>query len=318
MENDGQLTFEDDPLFVKQSKAHKLLEEGKFSNAISLYESIIKENPNFPGVMDGIKASKFWISKKNKLKKVIPSYDKGKLLLKEWRSFEKYMSRNHLKHGRTTAAIQKFVFCDIIESFAKAYNEGIVPDTVILIEIGDLLKRLGNYDRAIDVYEYAWGFNNEDSSLLAKLGDCYFSIDETSKAKVLFREAFFLDPGQIELDQIDAPFIHMLYRETLASIEDPEVAVYWVPITAEIKSAFNVKREPKKGEIDELRSKIEKLEDEYNTNKKRRVYIEPKLINHYFWLIDTLKIVSGSKKEIEKSLQRINEINPKVFAQYLE
>ena len=84
MENGGQLTFEDDPLYVKQNKAHKFLEEGNFSNAISLYESIIKENPNFPGVLDGIKASKFWKNKKNKLTKFITAYDKGKLLLKEW------------------------------------------------------------------------------------------------------------------------------------------------------------------------------------------------------------------------------------------
>lgn len=318
MENGGQLTFEDDPLYVKQNKAHKFLEEGNFSYAISLYESIIKENPNFPGVLDGIKVSKFWKSKKNKLTKFITAYDKGKLLLKEWKSFEKYMNKNHVKHGRSTAAIQKYIFCDIIESFTKAYNEGVVPDTAILIQIGDLFKGLGNYERAIDVYEYARSFNVDDSSLLTKLGDCYFSIDETSKAKVLFREAFFLDPGQIELDQIDSPFIHMLYKETLTSIEYPEVAVYWVPVIAEIKGAFNVKREPKKGELDELRSKITKLEQEFEINRKKRMYIEPKLINHYFWLIDTLKMVLGSKKEIELLLQKINKINPRIFSQYLE
>ena len=46
--------------------------------------------------------------------------------------------------------------------------------------------------------------------------------------------------------------------------------------------------------------------------------MEPKLLNHYFWLIDTLKILGGSRKEIEQSLQRINEINPDVFSRYLE
>ena len=173
-------------------------------------------------------------------------------------------------------------------------------------------------EKAIDVYEYTRGFKVEDSSLLAKLGDCYFSIDETSKAKVLFREAFFLDPGQIELDQIESPFIHMLYKETLRRIEIPEVAVYWVPVIAEIKSAFNVKREPKKGELEELRTKISKLEEEYEVNRKKRDYIEPKLINHYFWLIDTLKMLSGSKKEIETSLHKINKINPTIFTQYLQ
>ncbi|MCK5095125.1 MAG: hypothetical protein KAR18_10385, partial [Spirochaetes bacterium] len=144
------------------------------------------------------------------------------------------------------------------------------------------------------------------------------SIDESSKAKVLFREAFFLDPGQIELDQIESPFIHMLYRKTIEIIKDPGLTIYWLPILAELKSAFNVKREPKKGELDELRNKIKKLENEYINNRKRRMYIEPRLLNHYFWLIDTLKISGGSKKEIEQSLQSINEINPEIFAQYLE
>jgi tetratricopeptide (TPR) repeat protein len=317
MENGGQLTFEDDPLFVKQNKAHKYLEAGDFSEAIELFENILKENPNFPGANDGVKASKFWINKKNRLKKYLAAYDRGKQLLKEWRDFERYMKKNGVKHGRVTSAIQKFIFGDIIESFTKAYSEGIVPDTGILIQIGDLFKRLGNYEKAIDIYEYARGFNIEDSSLLAKLGDCYFSIDETSKAKVLFREAFFLDPGQIELNQIESPFIHMLYKKTLSTIQDPEVAVYWVPVIAELQSAFNVKREPKRGELEELRNKITKLEEEFQNNRKKRMYIEPKLINHYFWLIDTLKILSGSKKEIEQSLQKINQINPEIFAKYL-
>ena len=110
----------------------------------------------------------------------------------------------------------------------------------------------------------------------------------------------------------------MLYRKTIEIIKDPGLTVYWLPILAELKSAFNVKREPKKGELDELRNKIKKLENEYINNRKRRMYIEPRLLNHYFWLIDTLKISGGSKKEIEQSLQSINEINPEIFAQYLE
>jgi len=318
MEIDGQLTFEDDPLFIKQNKAHKFLEEGNFEEAIELFEAIFKENQNYPGVLDGIKAAKFWASKKNKLKKYTNSYHKGKLLLKEWRDFEKFMSKNSLRHGRSTVSIQKYIFSGIIESFAEAYNEGVIPDADILIQIGDCFKKLGTFEKAIEIYEYARSFNSDDPSLLAKLGDCYFSIDETSKAKVLFREAFFLDPGQIEMEQIESPFMHMLYQKTKEMIKDPELTLYWIPVVAEINRAFNVKREPKKGELEKLRSEIKNLEEEYNTNRKRRMYIEPKLLNHYFWLIDTLKIIGGSKKEIEQFLQKINDINPEIFSRYLE
>jgi len=318
MENDGQLTFEDDPLYIKQNRAHKLLEEGNFNEAIALFENIIHENSNYPGVADGVKAARFWISRKNRAKKYSSPYDKARLLLKEWKDFEKYMVKNNLRHGRSTSAIQKYIFGDIIESFTDAYNEGVAPDTGILVQIGDCFKKLGNYERAIDIYEYARSFNKEDPGLLSKLGDCYFSIDETSKAKVLFREAFFIDPGQIELDCIESPFIHMLFKKTMEKVSDKEVSVYWFPVIAEINKAFNVKREPKKGELEKLRSEIEALEEEYAKNRRRRPYIEPKLLNHYFWLIDTLKIIGGSRKEIENSLQRINEIDPEIFSRYLE
>jgi len=318
MENDGQLTFEDDPLYIKQNRAHKLLEEGSFTEAIRLFENIISENEEYPGVPDGIRAARFWIGRAHKLRKYNNPYDKAKLLLKEWRDFERYMAKNSVKHGRSTAAIQKYIFSDIIESFTKAYNEGVVPDTAILGQIGDCFKKLGNYEKAIELYEYARSFDREDPALLSKLGDCYFSIDETSKAKVLFREAFFIDPGLIELDCIESPFIHMLYEKTVQEIRNPEVSVFWLPVVAELNRAFNVKREPKKGELEKLRNEIQKLEAEYSTNKKRRMYIKPKLINHYFWLIDSLKIVGGSKKEIEESLQRINEIDPEIFSRYME
>lgn len=318
MENDGQLTFEDDPLYVKQNKANIMLEEGNFRDAIALFDKIIKENTHYPGAADSRKAGKFWINRKNKHNRHHNSYDKAKLLLKEWRDFEKYMTRNNIKYGRSAASIQKYIFSDIISSFTKAYNEGIAPDTDILIQIGDCFKKLGNYEKAIDIYEYARSFNKDDPALLSKLGDCYFSINETPKAKVLFREAFFLDPGQIELECIESPFIHMLYQKTEAQVQNAEISMYWLPVIAEINSAFNVKREPKKGELDKLRSEIEKLENEYRANKRKRPYIEPKLINHYFWLIDTLKIIGGSKKEIEKLLQRIYEIDSKIYALYLE
>ncbi len=318
MENDGQLTFEDDPLYIKQNRAHKLLEEGSFSDAIALFENIIGENAGYPGVPDGIRAARFWIGRENKLKKYSNPYGKARLLLKEWRDFEKFMTKNSVKHGRSTAAIQKYIFRDIIESFTQAYNEGVAPDTGILIQIGDCFKKLGNFERAIDMFEYARSFDKEDPSLLSKLGDCYFSIDETSKAKVLFREAFFIDPGLIELDSIESPFIHMVYAKTVQQISNPDTSIYWIPVIAEVSRAFNVKREPKKGEIEKLREEIRKLEAEYSTNKKMRDYIKPKLINHYFWLIDSLKIVGGSKKEIEESLGRINEIDSEIFSQYMK
>jgi tetratricopeptide (TPR) repeat protein len=318
MENDGHINFGDDPLYVKQNRAHTLLEEGRFEEAIELFEAIGRENANYPGISDGIKAARFWVSRRGKLHKFSSPYDKGRLFLKEWLEFEKYMRRNSVRHGRSTAAIQKYAFGDIIESFAQAYKEGLVPDTNLLAQIGDLFKRLGNYEKAVDVYEYARSFNSCDPALLSKLGDCYFSIDETSKAKVLFREAFFIDPGEIELDQIESPLIQTLYKKTIETIKDHETSIYWVPIIAELTRVFNVKREPKKGELEDLRSMIKRLESEYANNRKKRGYIEPKLLNHYFWLIDTLKILGGSRKEIEQSLQRISEINPDVFSRYLE
>ena len=175
----------------------------------------------------------------------------------------------------------------------------------------------GNYEKAINIYEYARSFHSKDPSLMSKLADCYFSVDETSKSKVLFREAFFLDPGQIDLEGIESPFIHMIHEKTKEQIDNPEVSLFWLPVIAEISGAFNVKREPKKEESEQLRERIQRLENEYITNRKKRLYIEPQLLNHYFWLIDTLKMTGGSKKEIESSLQRINEINPKIFAQYV-
>jgi tetratricopeptide (TPR) repeat protein len=318
MEDDGQLTFEDDPLYIKQNRTHKLLEEGNFSEAITLFENIIRENPKYPGVSEGAQCARFWLNRINKLKKYENSYEKAKHLLKEWKDFEKFMAKNNIRHGRSTVAIQKHVFGDIIESFTKAYNEGVVPDTAILIQIGDCFKKLGNYEKAIDVYEYARSFNSEDPALLSKLGDCYFSIDETSKAKVLFREAFFINPELVDLENIESPFIHSLYEKTYQYIKDPELSIHWLPVIAEINRAFNVKREPKKGELDKLRESIKKLESEYAANKKKRMYLQPKLINHYFWLIDSLKILGGSKKEIEQSLQRINEIDSEIFSLYME
>jgi hypothetical protein len=79
---------------------------------------------------------------------------------------------------------------------------------------------------------------------------------------------------------------------------------------------FSVKRELKQTEAGRLKQSIFSLEAEYEANPSRRALLRPRLLNHYFWLIDHYEISHEDHSLIEEILLKIKVTDPDIYKMY--
>jgi hypothetical protein len=78
---------------------------------------------------------------------------------------------------------------------------------------------------------------------------------------------------------------------------------------------LSIKRELRALEYGKLRQKIFSLEQEIRDDN-RRPLLMPRLINHYFWLIDHLVMNREDQRKIDEILLKIRSLSPEVYKRY--
>ena len=116
----------------------------------------------------------------------------------------------------------------------------------------------------------------------------------------------------MELSYLESPMILRLIERLREHFGDEDVRE-WVPVYGAIYGLFNVKRELRPLELGQLKQSIHQLEREVEEGSTRR---QPRLINHYFWLIDHYLSSGEERARVEEVLARIRDLDPEVFAEY--
>jgi hypothetical protein len=122
---------------------------------------------------------------------------------------------------------------------------------------------------------------------LSEIADIYALVGEEQKARVMFREAFFQDPQDIDIDSFEAELFVRLCAQVKETGLPPEAIREWIPVYGTLWGVLSIKRELRALEYGKLRQKIFSLEQEVR-EESRKPLILPRLVNHYFWLIDHL------------------------------
>ena len=60
MDNNGQLTFSDDPVLNGLNEVYQLIEKGEFTAAVEKADELMNIDPNYPGLLEGYRTAKFW------------------------------------------------------------------------------------------------------------------------------------------------------------------------------------------------------------------------------------------------------------------
>ena len=312
MQEKSQLTFEDNPAFRFYQETFSLIKEGKFEEAYKALEKVLENNADVPIIYATMKCLKFWLNRKEELESMEPGTSKAKYLQGEWKAFEDFMSRKSVYAGRALSSIKFAVYSQIIDNYITQLQRIEVSDGELLIKIGESLLAIKDYQRAKETLLYARKFKRKDARISAYLGECYFFLDEKTKALGCYWEAFLINPLAIDLKQLESPIIRELVKKTA---ENGFVGVeinLWLPVYAEVENSFSVKKELSPKQLGKLQKKIYEYELQYEIGQDRRAEIEPLLINSYICLLDQNKRIHRPEfiqqnRHLLRKLKNLNE-----------
>jgi tetratricopeptide (TPR) repeat protein len=283
--------------------------------ARDILEEAMRVDFDDPEVAYALKCVKWWLARIKKLDECRDAYEKGGFILNQWKSFYSFLDRiEDAAFQPCLYAMRRFVFSSALEYFQDVLGEGENQhEPVLLLQVGQCYKGVGNYDLALRYLQQAIRFRREDGETLAELADVNALLDETRAAKALFREAFFMDPQGVDLRNMESEIIIRL-KDRVASLgfsgsELPE----WIPIYGTIFGVFTVKRALKPVEVGRIRQSVFSLENEIRSGSDNAELLRPRLINRYLWLIDHYENVREDPALIEETMLKIKIIDPVIF-----
>ena len=186
------------------------------------------------------------------------------------------------------------------------------------VKLGYVIKKFGEYETAKNCLLEANSLFSGSAAVLAELADCFALCGEERKAKVLFREAFFLDPQKIDLCFLDSELICCLIRKVSDKGLTGAVLQEWIPVYGVLFGIFTVKRELRSQEVGRLKQEIYAKENESKDPSSDTNILTPRLINLYFWLIDHYVLTNTEQSKINQILLKIKILDPAIYSLFVK
>lgn len=323
MENNGQLTFNDDPILPGINSAFSHLETGEFSTAVKEFSTFLDENPDYPGLADGYRTARFWENRSSDIKNLKEGRQTADFFMKEWEYFDKYCEEKNISQSNAYRAVQKFIFFTASEHYKIAFkNEENPTDNFnLLINLADCFLGLEEYKHAAETLEYCRSAYKTDTRLTTLLAESYFHLGEIPKSLLLFREAFFLNPQEIDMKKIKSEPIRNLYEHCVENISPDQDPREWIPVFAYLSDTFYVKHQLSNQAVDSITKDIYSLEKSYqmmSEDKLSKTNIIPRLINKYLWMYDYFNFQKYDFEALTDIRSRLIEINKDLFEPFFK
>lgn len=323
MDRNGQLTFSDDPLLTGTNEVYQLLEEGRFDEAIGKLNALMDENPDYPGFEASYRAAKFW---KNRDKE-ISSLNKGKqtadFLMTEWDEFKNYSRENNVIDSPAFKAVMRYIFFASSEHYKIAFKEqeSTADNFDLLLNLGTCFLILGEHKSAIETLEYARSSYKNHANLLAMLGEAYFYTEEISKSLLCFKDAFFINPSDIDLGILKSrPIMDIVEAIKRLKPNCSEIRE-WIPVLGYTEDVFYARRNLYAEQVEAIKGEIFTLEKNYQNidrEKIQKTNIVPRLINKYLWMLDYFRFQNYDLENINEIKRRLIQLDPEIFEEYFK
>ncbi|HOJ64108.1 MAG TPA: hypothetical protein PLE45_06775 [Spirochaetota bacterium] len=311
--NHKEMKKNDDSELIKAaSRSLELLKNGTLIEAQNSFEELLKSHFNNDIAESGLKACKYWQTRINKLDSIKENIAKGKFLLNEWKKFENFIEGTRF-NKKVLASIIYFVHKKALDFLKKDLAENRIIDAELIYLTGIANKKIGDYKNAIVCFEKAINIDINNANIIAQLADSYALIDEDEKAKLLFREAFFIEPDIIDIDSLDSNIIHTIISKLYEFHISEKDIKSWIPIYGRVLGLFNVYRELMPVEYGRLKQEIFYLEKEINVESDYMNSKRARLINCYLWLYDYFLIKGNSEKELLQIEDNIKSLSQDIY-----
>jgi tetratricopeptide (TPR) repeat protein len=321
MDKNGQLTFSDDPILNRINEVYQLIENGEFASAAAKINELMDVDSEYPGLIDAYRVAKFWNNREQEIRELDQGKDTAEYLMKQWEIFSEYAESKEMSSSAAFKAAMRYIFFKASDHYKYAFQEQ--QDTSnnfgFLLNLGDCFLRLEEYRLAIETLEYAKSSYRSNAHLMAILGEAYYHIGEIPKSLSCFREAFFINPSEINLGVLRAKPVMDLVGIIKSERDDLRDVNEWIPIYGFIHDVFHVKRTLNAHQVDTIEKDIYSLEVTYQKMNKTQIEnsnIVPRLINKYLWLLDYYTLQNYNFDTITQIRERLLKIDHDLFQEY--
>ena len=311
-------------------RTYETLKTGDAVAALDFLRKALEIDFEHQEVLYTMKCLNWWLEKLKRLDDFHDLYEQGEYILSQWKSYYVFLDRmgeSGFSSGEAVLsqeaadscqyALKRFVYLRALDCFLHILGDGAnQQDPALLLQTGRCCKGAGNWDEALKYLELASRFKRDDSAILSELADVNALLGEAKVAKVLFREAFFLDAQEINVSGLESEMILRLFEEVKElGHSGPELAE-WVPVWGCIWGIFSIKRELKPVELGRLKQSILALENEVRSKSESVPLAKPRLLNRYFWLIDHCEHNRDTSGLIGETMYKIQIIDSVVYEHY--
>ena len=301
-------------------KAYEKLKASDADGAETLLNEALQIDFDHAETKHALKSVHWWIEHTARANKIKNPYEKGSFILSQFKQYYSFLDSLAGNFDCCQYAVRRYVFSSALGCFEDLLGDGVNQhDPGLLLLVGRCYKGTGNYDEALKYLQQAARFKREDGEALAELADVNALLNETDTAKTLFREAFFLNPEKIDLRSMESEMIVRLRERILKEHGYLEEELReWLPVYGRLWGVFSVKRELRPIEFGRLKQSILTLETELRGNPKQSSILKPRLINHYFWLIDYYDNKREDFDLIDEVKLKIKVTDPEIYERYIK
>lgn len=325
-----QLTFEQDDIAQMVNSAFDQLRAGRFAESTELLERALELDVEFAGVTATLKCAQFWSERQSRVSELLHPRARADYLLTQWGAFREFAARitdlpdrcrhdiRYYAHATALAYLleEKGGANDDAAPAAAAQRRG-AADANIHRLIGRCYRAMGDLEHALEHLERARRDSGDNAALYADLADCYALINDTRTAKIFFREAFFLAPDEVGIEDLESPLI----RQLLGHVADAgisEQVAEWVPVYGAARGTLSVRRELRPLEYGRLKQAIFELEKRLGSEAEEpSAQTLPRLLNRYFWLMDHYVAAGEDARKVEDVLDKLRTVAPDIYELFL-
>jgi len=287
------------------------------STAQRLIDSILGEDTSTE-VITAYKCLSFWQDRIDSVQKEQDLLSQGEFYIAQWHHFKKFTEHLGSYTPHCQFAFQHYAFSQAIAFFMDFQKTLKNKDPKLSIRIAYCYRCMGQYAQAIQYYKQCITYNKEDAKLYAELADTYALFGEINLAKLLFREALFIDPQKINFQHLESSVFLTLFEDVKALNMQDNEAKEWLIIYGILWGILNIKRELRPIEQGNIKQKIYQLEWEVKENKDAQPELIPRLLTQYFRILEQYTTFSINEKLAQEYLLKIRSIAPEIYTLYIQ
>ena len=315
--------------------AYESMKNGDEGSALGNLREALRTDFENQEVLYALKCLNWWLEKLKRLDDFHDPYEQGGYILSQWKPYYEFLERigdafekgddyeigDDFENGDAfdscQYALKRFVFSRALHYYRTLFRDRVNQhDPLLLLQIGRCCKGAGDWEEALKHLEQAGRYRRDDSAILSELADVYALLGDERAAKVLFREAFYLDPQVIDLSAMESELILRLRDKVRELGHNGNELAEWIPVWGCVWGIFSIKRPLKPVEVGRLKQSILSLENENGSKSGGNPYTRPRLLNRYFWLIDHCEYNRDTSGLKDETLLKIKFIDPVVHGHY--